>query len=93
MHALNGQEHKINLPLDLPLLWVLRYVSNLNVTKLGCGVGPCDACTAQIDVEAVRSCQVTLNDVRGDVTTIGSGNLDALFSLQKSSIENYVAQC
>ena len=90
----NGEEHKIDLPPDIPLLWVLRDALNLTGTKFGCGVASCGACTVQIDGEAVRSCQVALGDVWGEVTTIeGHGNPNALSPLQKSWIEHQVAQC
>ena len=90
----NGEEHKIDLPLDIPLLWVLRDALNLTGTKFGFGFASCGACTVQIDGEAVRSCQVALVEVWGDVTTIeGHGNPNALSSLQKSWIEHQVAQC
>ena len=90
----NGEEHKIDLPPDIPLLWVLRDALNLTGTKFGCGVASCGACTVQIDGEAIRSCQVALGEVWGEVTTIeGHGNPNALSSLQKSWIEHQVAQC
>ena len=89
----NGEEHKIDLPTDIPLLWVLRDALNLTGTKLGCGVASCGAFTVQIDGEAVRSCQVALGEVWGEVSTIeGHGNPDALSSLQKSWIERQVAR-
>ena len=90
----NGEEHKIDLPSDIPLLWGLRDALNLTGTKFGCGVASCGACTVQIDGEAIRSCQVALGEVWGEVTTIeGHGNPNALSSLQKSWIEHQVAQC
>ena len=90
----NGEEHKIDLPPDIPLLWVLRDALNLTGTKFGCGVASCGACTVQIDGEAIRSCQVALGEVWGEVTTIeGHDNPNALSSLQKSWIEHQVAQC
>ena len=90
----NGEEHKIDLPPDIPLLWVLRDALNLTGTKFGCGVASCGACTVQIDGEAIRSCQVALGEVWGELTTIeGHGNPKALSSLQKSWIEHQVAQC
>ena len=83
----------MNLPPDVPLLWVLRGALNLTGTKFGCGVASCGPCTVHIDGEAVRSCQVTLGDVWGEVTTIeGHGNPDAPSSLQKSWIEHQVAK-
>ena len=61
--TVNGTAHEIDLPEEVPLLWVLRDALNLTGTKYGCGVAACGACTVQIDGEAVRSCQVALGDV------------------------------
>ena len=80
-----GQIHKIDLTPDVPLLWVLRGTLNLTGTKFGCGISSCGACTVHIDGKAVRSRQVALGDVWGEVTTIeGNGNPAAPSFLQKS---------
>ncbi|WP_370050159.1 MULTISPECIES: (2Fe-2S)-binding protein [Salipiger] len=92
--TVNGTAHEIDLPEEVPLLWVLRDALNLTGTKYGCGVAACGACTVQIDGEAVRSCQVALGDVWGDVTTIeGLGTPDNLTKLQQAWIDHQVAQC
>ena len=92
--TVNGTAHEIDLPEEVPLLWVLRDALNLTGTKYGCGVAACGACTVQIDGEAVRSCQVALGDVWGDVTTIeGLGTPDKLTGLQQAWIDHQVAQC
>jgi isoquinoline 1-oxidoreductase alpha subunit len=47
-----------------------------------------------IDGEAVRSCQVALSDVWGDVTTIeGIGTPDTMAAVQQAWVANQVAQC
>lgn len=90
----NGASHTINLPDDVPLLWVLRDEMGLTGTKFGCGVAACGACTVHIDGEAVRSCQVALSDVWGDVVTIENlGTPDATAKVQQAWIEGEVAQC
>ena len=92
--TVNGTAHEVDLPEEVPLLWVLRDALNLTGTKYGCGVAACGACTVQIDGEAVRSCQVALGDVWGDVTTIeGLGTPDKLTGLQQAWIDHQVAQC
>ncbi|WP_208354420.1 (2Fe-2S)-binding protein [Pseudaestuariivita rosea] len=92
--TVNGQSHTVDLPDDVPLLWVLRDQIGLTGTKFGCGVAACGACTVHIDGEAVRSCQVALADVWGDVTTIeGVGTPDNLAVIQQAWIDNQVAQC
>ena len=92
--TINGQSHEINLPEEVPLLWVLRDAVGLTGTKFGCGVAACGACTVQIDGEAVRSCQVALADVWGEVTTIeGLGTPDNMAAIQQAWVEHQVAQC
>ena len=91
---INGKQHQIDLPDDVPLLWVLRDEVGLTGTKFGCGVAACGACTVHIDGEAVRSCQVALSDVWGDVTTIeGIGSPDAMAAIQQAWVDHQVAQC
>ena len=92
--TVNGKSHTVDLPDDVPLLWVLRDAVGLTGTKFGCGVAACGACTVHIVGEAVRSCQVGLADVWGDVTTIeGLGSPDNLAIIQQAWIDNQVAQC
>ena len=90
---INGATHEADLPDDVPLLWVLRDALGLTGTKYGCGVAACGACTVHIGGIAMRSCQVTLGDVDGEITTIeGLANTD-MAVLQQSWIDHQVAQC
>ncbi len=92
--TINGTTHDIDLPGEVPLLWVLRDELNMTGTKYGCGVAACGACTVHINGEAVRSCQVALEDVDGPVTTIeGLGTPDAMSALQQAWVKHQVAQC
>ncbi len=90
----NGQSHAVDLPGEVPLLWVLRDALGLTGTKYGCGIAACGACTVHLGGTAVRSCQVALADVDAPITTIeGLGSPDALSALQAAWIEHQVAQC
>ena len=92
--TINSKVHDVDLPDNVPLLWVLRDAIGLTGTKFGCGVAACGACTVQIDGVAVRSCQVALADVWGAVTTIdGLGQPDNLAVIQQAWIDHQVAQC
>lgn len=90
----NGKSHQVDLPDDVPLLWVLRDEIGLTGTKYGCGVAACGACTVHIDGVAVRSCQTALGDVDGEVTTIeGIGKPEAMAVVQQAWVDHQVAQC
>ncbi len=92
--TINGTSHSVDLPGDVPLLWVLRDAVGLTGTKFGCGVAACGACTVHINGEAVRSCQVALSDVWGDVTTIeGLGTPADMAIIQQAWVDHQVAQC
>ena len=92
--TINGQSHSIDLPDEVPLLWVLRDELGLTGTKFGCGVAACGACTVHVDGVAMRSCQIALGDVEGAVTTIeGLGQPGALHALQEAWVTHQVAQC
>ena len=92
--SVNGAPRQVDLPGDVPLLWALRDGLALTGTKFGCGVAACGACTVLIDGEAVRSCQVSLADAAGEITTIeGLGQPGALAPLQAAWVKHQVAQC
>ncbi len=91
---INGKVHRVDLPDEVPLLWVLRDELGLTGTKYGCGVAACGACTVHMNGEAVRSCQVALGDVTGAIVTIeGLGTPDNLSLLQEAWADHQVAQC
>lgn len=90
----NGKAYEVDLPDDMPLLWVLRDGIGLTGTKYGCGVAACGACTVHVNGQAVRSCQLPLGEVAGEVTTIeGLGAAGALSAIQQAWVDNQVAQC
>ena len=63
-------------------------------TKYGCGIAQCGACTVHMDGLAVRSCQLRVADVDGEITTIeGLGTPETLHAVQEAWIEHQVAQC
>lgn len=90
----NGNDHEVDVEPDMPLLWVLRDEIGYTGVKYGCGVAQCGACTVHVDGMAVRSCQLRVSDVDGDITTIeGLGTPDALHAVQAAWVEHQVAQC
>jgi isoquinoline 1-oxidoreductase alpha subunit len=90
----NGQAHEVDVPADMPLLWVLRDVLGMTGTKYGCGVAQCGACTVHVDGEAIRSCATGVSEVRGKkVTTIEGLGAAGLHPVQRAWIETDVVQC
>ena len=90
----NGASYTTESEADTPLLWVLREELRLNGTKFGCGRGICGACTVHINGEAIRSCQIRVEDAVGTViTTIEGLGANKLHPVQKAWLEIQVPQC
>ena len=90
----NGSEHKINVPPETPLLWVLRDTLQMTGTKFGCGAGLCGACTVHLEGTAVRSCSMPVSQAVGkNVTTIEGLPGNGLHPLQQAWIAEQVPQC
>ena len=92
--TVDGISHEVDVEEDMPLLWVLRDELGVTGVKYGCGVAQCGACTVHVDGQAVRSCQLRIGDLDGDVTTIeGLGTPEAMHAVQAAWVEHQVAQC
>ena len=91
----NGQEHQLDVPHDMPLLWVLRDIAGLTGTKFGCGVALCGACTVHLDGGATRSCITPVADAVGrNVTTIEAiGETPTGKRVQQAWLDLEVVQC
>jgi isoquinoline 1-oxidoreductase subunit alpha len=91
---INRKPQTVDVEGDTPLLWVLRDVLDMKGTKYGCGVGACGACTVLMDGHAIRSCQTTVSQATGSITTIeGLAEGSKLHRLQQAWIDLDVAQC
>lgn len=67
----NGQQHRVDVAPDTPLLWVLRESLRLTGTKYSCGEALCGACTVHLDGVPIRSCSVPVSAAAGsDITTV-----------------------
>lgn len=93
--TVDGTTHDLDVEPDMPLLWLLRDELRIHGPKYGCGIAACGACTVHLDGLAVRSCQITAQEVEGaEVTTIeGLGTPDVPHPVQQAWIDEQVAQC
>jgi len=93
--VVNGVSRSVDVPEDVPLLWVLREELGLTGTKYGCGMAACGACTVAVDKHAVRSCVTSMADVAGkDVTTIeGLAHGEKLHPVQEAFVKHLAFQC
>lgn len=93
--TVNGQDHAIDVPPDMPLLWVLRDIIGVRGTKFGCGIAQCGACTVHLDGNPVRSCVLPVGAVgQRAVTTIEAvGSTAAGKRVQAAWLALNVVQC
>ena len=90
----NGQLTTVDVPADMPLLWVIRDVLNLKGTKFGCGIGQCGACTVHLSGRAVRACMTPVSAAaNAPITTLEGLSADGTHPLQIAWQEIDVAQC
>ena len=90
----NGHSTTVDVPSDMPLLWVLRDVLNLHATKYGCGIGQCRACTVHLAGKPVQSCLVPISTVKDQaITTLEGLSPDGTHPLQVAWQEIDVPQC
>jgi isoquinoline 1-oxidoreductase alpha subunit len=92
---INGEDHTVDVPPDMPLLWVLRDVVGLTGTKFGCGMALCGACTVHVDGMPTRSCVTPVSAVAGKkITTIEAiGETPSGKKVQKAWLDLEVVQC
>src|SRR5260370_25460279 len=92
--TVNGQSKTVDVPPDMPLLWVLRDVLDLKGTKFGCGIGQCGACTVHLGGRAVRSCQTLVSAAASaPITTIEGLSANGTHPLQIAWQQVDVPQC
>jgi aerobic-type carbon monoxide dehydrogenase small subunit (CoxS/CutS family) len=91
--TVNGKSLQVDVPGEMPLLWVLRDVLGMTGTKYGCGMAQCGACTVHINGVATRSCVTPVSAVSGSVVTIEGLSASGDHPVQKAWVKNNVPQC
>src|SRR5687768_5737203 len=93
--TINGERREVDVPPDMPLLWVLRDVLGMTGTKFGCGMALCGACTVHVDGQPVRSCSVPVSAIGGrKITTIEAiGRTPVGRQVQEAWLAKDVPQC
>jgi isoquinoline 1-oxidoreductase alpha subunit len=93
--AVNGEHREVEVPPEMPLLWVLRDVLGLTGTKFGCGIAQCGACTVHLDGKPVRSCLLPVGTIgtRAITTIEAIGNTPNGARVQKAWLDLEVTQC
>ena len=90
----NGRNHVVDVPPDMPLLWTIRDLIGLTGTKYGCGIAQCGACTVHLDGKPIRSCITPAASVEGrQITTIEGLSPDGTHPIQLAWIAEEVPQC
>ena len=93
--TVNGERREVEVPAEMPLLWVLRDVLGLTGTKFGCGIAQCGACTVHLDGKPVRSCLLPVSAIgtRAITTIEAIGNTPNGAKVQKAWLDLEVIQC
>ena len=92
---INGRDVTVDVPPDMPILWVLRDVVGLTGTKFGCGMALCGACTVHLDGHPTRSCVTPVAAAAGKkITTIEAiGDTPVGKKVQQAWLDLEVVQC
>jgi isoquinoline 1-oxidoreductase alpha subunit len=88
----NGKSYKVDVPDDVPLLWVLRDYLKLMGTKYACGIGECGSCTVHVNGKPERSCTIPISQVKGKKITTIEG-LSRNHPVKRAWIQEQVPQC
>ena len=92
--SVNGKMYQVDVPVDTPLLWVIRDNIGLTGTKYGCGKALCGACTVHVNGQAVRSCVTPVSAVVGkEIVTIEGLSKNLEHPVQQAWIAEDVPQC
>jgi isoquinoline 1-oxidoreductase subunit alpha len=93
--TINGERRDVDVPAEMPLLWVLRDILGQTGTKFGCGIAQCGACTVHLAGKPVRSCLLSVGAIgaRAITTIEGLGVTPNGTKVQKAWLDLEVIQC
>lgn len=91
----DGEDVAVDVPSDVPLVWVLREELGKTAVKVSCEAALCGACTVFIDGRVRRACVVPVGRVAGrEIETIEHlGQGGRLHAVQQAWIDHNVPQC
>ena len=91
----NGVRHTLDLPDDVPLIYVLRNALALKSVKLGCGLEQCGACKVLVDGTPAYSCVAVAKSFEGRriETVEGMADHPGLHPVQRVLLVANAAQC
>jgi nicotinate dehydrogenase subunit A len=91
----NGQDYRVDVDPETPLLYVLGDELHLRGPKFGCGMAQCGACTVLVQGQVRRSCVMPVSALKQqEITTLeGLGTPEKLHPIQEAFIEEGAAQC
>ena len=91
--TINGRGVRVNVPDDIPALWVIREELGLTGTKFGCGRGLCGSCTVHVDDRAMRSCVLPVKSLTGRRVMTIEGQDGGLERVRQAWAAAGVPQC
>jgi xanthine dehydrogenase YagR molybdenum-binding subunit len=92
--TLNGAPFSADVPIETPLIDVIRDHARMTGTKQACGAGACGACTVTVDGHPIVSCLMPAAHVNGKtVVTIEGLGRERLHPVQKAFMAEDALQC
>ncbi len=90
---INGKQHEVDVPSEMPILWVLRDFIGLTGAKFGCGLGVCGSCTVLLNGNPIRSCVTPVSQVKDGKLITVEGVENENKHIQKAWEDLNVPQC
>jgi len=91
---INGENVRVDVDPEMPILWCLRDHLGLLGAKFGCGRALCGSCVVHLDGQAIRACVTPIGHAAGrKLTTIEGLSEDGSHAVQQAWLEENVPQC